>query len=408
MTTATPAAGTSGSVQQHGLAGSAASDSRHGASPIGVDRLIRAETALGLIREIVPPQDHMGLSIAPFYDVPTDEAIFGYMNGSSTGLAPAIAEDSTSETFQQDEGFAGEGRVNLIDWRLRSSYTASQINHYRELKSVADSLKVSGNLPLTISSPLNQFQDKLARDRVERRRRLDNRIESLIMGSLDKGKAEYNDGKIKYEVDWQRPADQHDQAPASGSYATTEHDPINDALKVIEFMDDEYAITPKRMIAHPKFFNTFFRSSKFMASAGFKPSDGMTQADLPYVWEGFGPGAALEIFKRITGIEPVPYSTAYRTLTPFDKGAQMQKVPFLDPNTVIFLPDEADIAGYDDSPLGFAKTLTSPHPMGNWSTGFYEFEYGGTDPWNHTVGDGIKCFPVFPHMELTYTWKVEY
>lgn len=407
MTTATPAT-PGAAVGTPGLAGAAASDSRHGASPIGVDRLIRAETALGLIREIVPPQDHIGLSIAPFYDVPTDEAIFGYMNGSSTGLAPAISEDSTSETFQQDEAFAGEGRVNLIDWRLRSSYTASQINHYRELKATAEAMKANGTLPLVISSPLNQFQDKLARDRVERRRRLDNRIESLIMGSLDKGKAEYDDGKIKYSVDWLRPADQHDQAPASGSYATTTHDPINDALKVIEFMDDTYGIVPKRMLAHPKFFNTFFRSSKFMGSAGFKPSDGMTQADLPYVWEGFGPSAAMEIFTRITGIQLVPYNSSYRSRTPFDQGAQMQNIPFIDPNTVIFLPDESDIAGYDDSPLGFAKTLTSPHPMGNWSTGFYEFEYGSTDPWNHTVGDGIKCFPVFPHMELTYTWKVTY
>lgn len=407
MTTTGSAPSVSASQAQN-FSGMAGLDTSYAAGAIPTDRLIRAETALGLVREIVPPSDHMGLSIAPFYDVPTDDVIFGYMNGASTGIAPAIAEDSESETFQQDESFAGEGRARIIDWRLKSHYTASQINKYRELKATADAMKASGQVPLVINGPLNQFQDKLARDRVERRRRLDNRIETLIMGSLDTGKASYNDGKIKYEVDWQRPADQHYQTPASGAYNAETHDPINDILKVIEFMDDTYGITPKRMIAHPKFFNTFFRSSKFMGAAGFKPSDGMTRSDMPYVWEGFGPGAALDIVQRVTGVELVPYSSAWRQRTPFDAGAQMQKVPFIDPNTVIFLPDESEIAGYDDSPLGFGKTLTSPHPMGNWSTGFYEWEYATTDPWTHTVGDGIKCFPVFPHLELTFTWKVTY
>lgn len=409
MTTTGSAASVSKSqAQQFGMAGAAAGDSSFAAGVVPVDRLIRAETALGIVREIVPPQDHIGLTIAPFYDVPTDDVIFAYMNGSSTGMAPAIAEDSEGELFQQDEAFAGEGRASVIDWRLKSHYTASQINKYRELKATADAVKVTGQVPLVISSPLNQFQDKLARDRVERRRRIDNRLESLVMGTLDTGVAQYSDGKIKYEVDFKRPADQHYQTPTSGTYAADTHDPINDILEVVEFMDDKYGIKPTRMIGSPKFFNRFFASSKFLGAAGFKPSDGMGRSDLPYVWEGFGPGAALEIVQRVTGVSIQPYNSVWRSRDPFNAGASMTSNPFIDPNSVIFLPDEADIAGYDDSPLGFGKTLTSPHPMGNWSSGYYEYEYSTTDPWGHSVGDGIKAFPVFPHMELSYTWKVAY
>lgn len=80
--------------------------SNFAAGAIPTDRLIRAEVALGIVREIVPPSEHIGLSqIAPFYDVATDDVIFAYMNGSTTGLAPARSEDAESELFQQDDGF---------------------------------------------------------------------------------------------------------------------------------------------------------------------------------------------------------------------------------------------------------------------------------------------------------------
>ena len=36
-----------------------------------LDRLVRKEVALGSIREKQPPQDHLGLSIAPWLDVAT-------------------------------------------------------------------------------------------------------------------------------------------------------------------------------------------------------------------------------------------------------------------------------------------------------------------------------------------------
>lgn len=381
-------------------------ESNFAAGAIPTDRLIRAEVALGIVREIVPPSEHIGLSqIAPFYNVATDDVIFAYMNGSTTGLAPARSEDAESELFQQDDGFAGEGRASTIDWAIKSHYTASQINRYREYVAMVEQMQQTGNVPLTIQSPLNQFQEKLARDRVERRRRIDNRLEKLIIDSIADGEVSYSDGKTDFVVDWQRPADQHDQAPVSGTYADTTHDPVNDIIHVSDTMNDIYGLRPKRMIAPAKFLNTFFRSNKFVTAAGIKPGDGLDGSDLPYLWEGFGPQAALDLVKRVTGIEILPYDSVWRA-----RGADGKLVAnrYMDEDRVIFLPDTADIAEYDSSPIGFAKTLTSPHPMGNWTSGYYEFEYSTTDPWAHAVGDGIKAFPVFPHMELTYTWRVEY
>jgi hypothetical protein len=81
---------------------------------------------------------------------------------------------------------------------------------------------------------------------------------------------------------------------------------------------------------------------------------------------------------------------------------------FLPQNKVILLPDEGDIEQFDDTDIGFAKTLTSPHPAGNWTSGFYEWENEyGVDPWGYDVGTGIKAFPVFLHMDLTFTYTVD-
>jgi hypothetical protein len=65
-----------------------------------------------------------------------------------------------------------------------------------------------------------------------------------------------------------------------------------------------------------------------------------------------------------------------------------------------------DVNSFVETEIGFAKTLTSPHPMGNWQPGFYEWERETVDPWGYDVGTGVKAFPVFPHMDLTYTLTV--
>jgi hypothetical protein len=70
---------------------------------------------------------------------------------------------------------------------------------------------------------------------------------------------------------------------------------------------------------------------------------------------------------------------------------------------MFFLPGPGDLGDIDDTEIGFAKTLTSPHPEGNWTSGYYEWEDETRDPWMRVRGSGIKAFPVFPYMEYTYS-----
>ena len=86
-------AGLAGSAS--GLAGGGAPAPSHHAGTIPQDRLIRKEVALGVIREIIPPETHIGLAtIAPLLSVPTDDVIFQYAQGITDGLSPARAEDA--------------------------------------------------------------------------------------------------------------------------------------------------------------------------------------------------------------------------------------------------------------------------------------------------------------------------
>jgi hypothetical protein len=70
------------------------------ATAVGQDRIIRKEVSLGTIREIEPPQTHLGLGFAPWLEVATDDVIFHYIKGDTDGLAPARAEDAESELAQ--------------------------------------------------------------------------------------------------------------------------------------------------------------------------------------------------------------------------------------------------------------------------------------------------------------------
>ena len=100
----------------------------------------------------------------------------------------------------------------------------------------------------------------------------------------------------------------------------------------------------------------------------------------------------------------VEYDSVYRT-RPIGSNTVTNN-RFFPQNRVLFLPDEADVAEFSETQLGFGKVLTSPHPMGNWQSGFYEWERDTVDPWGYDVGTGIKAFPVFPHMDLSFTWDV--
>jgi hypothetical protein len=371
------------------------------------DRLVRKEVALGTLREMEPPKSHIGLSIAPWLEVASDDVIFDYTKPLTEGLAPARAEDAESELAQKDHIFGGTARASIIDWAVKDHYTASDVTRYRETLLLAGraGLNSLNDLPVTIAGNVSEFQQKLARDEALRRRKMDNRVEWLIMTALETAAIAYNDGRIKFSVNFGRPSDQHQQAPTGGTWNLATSDPIRAIQNVQEFMYNRYGVRMTRAITSRKVLNNLLNSDKFIARSGLvipgsTPSS-PTPIDPMYVIDGWGPTAAQRIVEQQTGLTFLPpYDSVYRTRA--EGSTTIVNNRFMTENRVIFLPDPEDVAELDDA-IGFAKTLTSPHPEGNWTPGFYEYEIETRDPWGLDRGTGIKAFPVFPHMDLTYT-----
>ena len=392
------------------------------ASPIGQDRLIRKEVSLGQIREIEPPQTHLGLQLVPWLDVPTDDVIFQYLTGDTDGLAPARAEDAESELAQKDETSLQEGRASLIDWSLKDHYDPSDVNRYRELSRMIQALQ-SGTLPLYVTSALEDWATKLANDARRRRRKLDNRIEWLIMSALSDSVIAYNDGRIKFSVDYGRPTTQKaghaDNDLNAGTYARaavtngvidfsgTTHDPIGQFSTIQEFMFDTYQVRIDRVICSKKFLRRFVNSEKFAQRAGLGTAweGGVAGPPDPlYLVDGWGPDAAVRVVENATGLSFIEYDSVYRTRLIGSNTVTNNR--FFPENRILFLPNLQDLAEVDDTEIGFGRTLSSPHPEGNWVSGFYEWEKEDKDPWGTDRGNGVKAFPVFPHMEYTYALDV--
>jgi hypothetical protein len=370
---------------------------------LGLDRLVRKEVALGVVREIIPPTQHMGLSLAPFLDVESDDVIFDYAKGLADGLAPARAEDAESELAQKDDQWVGQGRAAVIDWSLKDHYTASDISRYREALLIAEQMRDTLSLPLTVDSMLSGWQQKLARDTLRRRRKLDNRLEWLIMTAFDAGIITYNDGKIKFTVDYGRPGGQQAVIPTN-LWNTAAADPIGDIINIQNLMYNTYGVRITRAIASRQVLTSFLNSSMFAARTGLTTPSGGTPINPNYLLDGWGPAAAQQVVENATGIKFIEYDAVYRT-RPIGSNTVTNN-RFTTQKRVIFLPNEEDVAEFDSSEIAFGRTLTSPHPMGNWQAGFYEWERETEDPWGYDTGTGIKAFPVFPHMELTYTLDV--
>lgn len=254
---------------------------------------------------------------------------------------------------------------------------------------------------------LNQLPERMVRDTGERRRRLDNRMEWLIMQSLSNGGIAYNDGNIKFSVDWKRPADQQGQAPASGTYASTTHDPIGDINAIKRKIYDRTGVLITRAICSNKFLLSLINSDKFILRAGLGSASnaGIDATDIPYLLNGWGPQVAIDAVQQQTGVTFIEYDSGYRSKPDFAQGGVTFN-RYLPENRVILMPDDNAMAEYDSSDIGLGKMLTSPHSMGNGAAGFYTWEQNTTDPWGKNVGTGIKAFPLFPHMELTYTMDV--
>ena len=378
---------------------------------VSLDRLVRKETSLGAIREKPVPNDHIGLAeIAPFLDVPTDDVIFEYIkDGLQEGLAPARAEDAEAELAQKDELLYGQGRASIIDWSLKDKYTASDVTRYREdlfLQQQAAGVLSQLNYNF-VGRTVTDFQNRLARHDNLRRRKLDNRLEQLIMTALSAGVITYNDGKIKFTVNYGRPAGQHDQAPAGGLWGTTTSDPIGDLLAVNQYMLDTYGVKLTRGVISTRILNNLWKSERFLAALGLPVIGGTPNVPLDPNYlglNGYTPEGALRVVEQATGISFRIYDAFWRSRPIGSQTFTMNR--FTPDNQVILLPTQGDLGEIDDTEIGFAKTLTAPHPEGNWSSGYYEWEDETRDPWMHVRGSGIKAFPVFPYMEYTYTMRV--
>ncbi len=407
----------------NGLSGSAAAGlgggPSHHASPIGRDRLVRQETALGVVREIVPPESHIALQLFPFMDVPTDDVLFEYARGITDGLAPARAEDAESELAQKDDIFGGEARASVIDWAVKDHYVASDVSRYRDWLAISEQMRDTQALQLTVNNMTGEFATRMARDTLRRRRKLDNRIEWLGMTSLNAGALSYNDGKIKFTVDWGRPLAQQAMTPTSNplgmgafgsAWNTTPNntsDPIGDITKIQQHAWNTYGVKITRALISRQGMNNVLNSAFFAQRTGIVLNPGATplMGDPRYLIDGWGPNAALAIVQQQTGMTFMEYDSVYRTRAVGSNTVTLNR--YVPENRVIFLPDEADINEFDETGLGLGRFLTSPHPAGNWTSGFYEWEKEfGVDPWGLDAGTGIKTFPVFPNMQYTYSMDI--
>ncbi len=379
------------------------------ASNVGLDRLVRKEDSLGAIRELQPPTEHIGLNLFPFYNVDSDDVIFDYIKGALVdGLTPARAEDAESELSQKDDLTYGQGRASIIDWAEKDKYTASDVTRYKENLRLQQLVQGAG-ANLNLNDPGNmvqQFNSLVARDDARRSRKLYNRIEWLIQNALWTGGISYNDGKIKFAVDYGRPAGQQDVAPAGAKWdAGTGHDPIGDLLAINEAHYNTYGVYLKRGITSRKVLNTLWRSSlwlnRFGMVYGGTPS---VTPNVNYITEAWSPEIAIAAVEAATGITFQVYDAVYRTRALGT--STIVNTRFSPEKKILLMPNEADMGEVNDLEIGFGKTLTAPHPEGNFTPGFYEWEDETRDPWMHWRGTGIKAFPVFPQMEYTVVVNV--
>lgn len=364
--------------------------------------LVAKEEHLGAIREMPVPSSFLYPTLAPLREVASDEVTFSYLPPDVSGLAPARAEDAESELAMKDD-YVGQGRASILDWAIKDTYKASQISRYRDYKRMAELLAGRGPFPLTIDSMTEDFEAVVARDTALRKRKLDNRLELLTIGSLFTGATSYNDGKITYSVSWGRPGGQTAAAPPNGLWSLTTSDPIGDINAMNKVMYDTYGVVMTRAITSTEVLRNCMNSSKFIPLTGMAGATGSAPVDPNYLINGWGPQAAVAVIERATGVTFQAYDAFYRTRALGSTTPVINR--FSDKRDILFLPSEE--AMMELSELGLGKTLTSPHPEGNWTAGFYGWETPERqDPWGKDMGTGIKAFPVFPTLEYTYSMRV--
>lgn len=368
--------------------------------------LVRKQVSLGVVRALPVPTEYIGLSaFAPKRAIQSDDYIFSLLPDDVGGLAPARAEDAEAEIAFKDD-YIGEGKGSIIDWAIKDTYDTSDITRHRSLLAAASDLRNNQVLNRTVSSITEGFQERLDRDTRIRRLKLDTRAEWLIMKSVFDGKISYNDGKIAFEVDWERPADQHQQAPDSVAEYTeankADADPIGDIKKIKKLMKKRYGVNITQAWTSEEVMNRFIYSDRFIALGGILSGTGMAPTDPNYTIPNWGPQAARAVIQAQTGVTFNVYDGFYWD-RPLGSKTRSQ-IRFTDERDILFMPDRSVFSQMSD--IGFGQMLTSPHIAGNMTPDFYTWEKDhGQDPWRVDYGTGIKMFPVFPHMDHTYTMR---
>lgn len=374
------------------------------------DRLVAKETALGTLREIPTPSTHIGISqIAPFENVPSDDVIFDFLEDQlAEGLAPARAQDAESELAQKDDFATTSGRARLIDWSLKSTYDAGKVMSYREQLRARQALQGSNAVTLgpggIFDAPIADFRTKIARDDAWRKSRLDNRLEWLVMTAFETSHLAYADGKINFAIDYKRPSGQQDQ-PVTTMWNDPDADPIGDIRAMNRFMFDTYGMELTEAYCSRYVLQDLFKLNRFVALVGLvvggTPS---SPIDLDYLRPDFNEEAAVAIIEKATGVKFHVYDGIYRS-RPLGS-TTTTNVRYMSSKKIVFKPSAAALSDVDPDNIGFAKTLTSPHPEGNWTPGFYEWERDTVDPWGTDRGTGVKAFPIFPFMKYSYVMTV--
>ena len=364
--------------------------------------LVRKEVALGVVRGFEPPNGFLYPTLTPWVTVQSDDVIFKYIAPQVSTLAPARAEDAESEMLERDD-LVGLGRASIIDWAVKDHYVASDVSRWREYGDIAAQIGTD-NFRMTVGAMTEDYQSKLARDTALRRQNIDNRLEKLAIDGLWTGQVGYNDGKVTFTVPFGRPAAQQNQAPAGGTWDLAVSDPIAAIEAMNDFMYDTYGFRLTKAYTSTEVLRKMASSDKFIARSGLVQTTTSSPVDPKYLIPGWGPAAAQAVIEAATGVQIGVYDGYYRS-RPIG-GAVSTVNRFADQRDIVFLPPDDVIGDLTDLGMGFAGMLTSPHAEGNFTPGFYAWERETVDPWGRDLGTGVKAFPLYPHLEYTYTMRV--
>jgi hypothetical protein len=356
-------------------------------------RLVQKDVMLGVLREMEPPQEHIGERFLPMQEVANDDVIWDAVKGMTSGLAPARAMDAEAEIAVRDE-VIGTGKASIIDWSVKDRWNASDVARYREVTEFAG----ADALPRSVQAITADWQAKMARATLKRRRQLDNRLEWLRWRAIQDNLS-YNDGKVSFATTYGIPSDQKAVVPSVtwNNYSTS--DPIGNLMAWKELVRNRTGVELREAVVSRKVLYAAMLNANFAQLwAGANPFYQLNNS--------FGLQQATERLQQATDINFTVFDASYRTRA--FGSTTITNTRFTDERDIYLFPGSDEITSYSggNNGLGLGNVLTSPHPEGNWASGFYEWEQERRDPWGLDQGSGIKAFPVLWAPEILFSARV--